>query len=120
MNALFNLISPHHSYSLFTAYNAGAASGNDAFGRTKQLVAMENGPFYAVKTIPYVMITAGGAMMTTECQVVRTDGSILEGAYIAGELSGSANVGGVGGTGHGICLTWGKLIAEVVAEKLGK
>ena len=39
------------------AYNDGCANGNDPFGRTKQEVAMANGPFYAVKTVPYVMIT---------------------------------------------------------------
>ena len=84
---------------------------------------MENGPFYAVQTMPYVMITSGGPMMNVDCQVVRTDGSIIEGAYIAGEIVGMANVGGlnsIGGMGHGNCLTWGKHVAEVVAEKLGK
>lgn len=106
-----------------TAYNEGCATGNDPFGRTEQLVPMENGPFYAVQTMPYVMITSGGPMMNVDCQVVRTDGSIIEGAYIAGEIVGMANVGGlnsIGGMGHGNCLTWGKHVAEVVAEKLGK
>lgn len=105
------------------AYNEGCATGNDPFGRTEQLVAMENGPFYAVQTMPYVMITSGGPMMNVDCQVVRTDGTIIEGAYIAGEIVGMANVGGhnsIGGMGHGNCLTWGKKVAEVVAEKLGK
>ena len=105
------------------AYNEGCATGNDPFGRTEQLVPMENGPFYAVQTMPYVMITSGGPMMNVDCQVVRTDGTIIEGAYIAGEIVGMANVGGqnsIGGMGHGNCLTWGKKVAEVVAEKLGK
>ena len=35
------------------AYNDGCANGNDPFGRTAQEVAMANGPFYAVKTVPY-------------------------------------------------------------------
>ena len=54
------------------AYNDGCASGQDAFGRTKQLVAMDKGPFYAVKTMPYVMITSGGPMMTADCEVSTT------------------------------------------------
>ena len=86
-----------------TAYNEGCATGNDPFGRPEQLVPMENGPFYAVQTMPYVMITSGGPMMNVDCQVVRTDGSIIEGAYIAGEIVGMANVGGlnsIGGMGH--------------------
>ncbi|NLD33809.1 MAG: FAD-dependent oxidoreductase [Clostridiales bacterium] len=105
------------------AYNDGCASGQDAFGRTKQLVAMDKGPFYAVKTMPYVMITSGGPMMTADCEVVNNDGLVIEGVYIAGEIVGMANVGGlnsIGGMGHGNCLTWGKQAAEVIAAKLGK
>lgn len=105
------------------AYNEGCKSGNDPFGRTKQLVAMESGPFYAVKTVPYVMITSGGPMMNADCQVINKDGLVIEGAYIAGEIVGMANVGGlnsIGGMGHGNCLVWGKHAAEVIAEKLGK
>jgi len=105
------------------AYNDGCASGQDAFGRTKQLVAMDKGPFYAVKTMPYVMITSGGPMMTADCEVVNNDGLVIEGVYIAGEIVGMANVGGlnsIGGMGHGNCLTWGKHAAEVIAAKLGK
>lgn len=105
------------------AYNEGCKTGNDPFGRTKQLVAMENGPFYAVKTIPYVMITSGGPMMNADCQVINNDGLAIDGVYIAGEIVGMANVGGlnsIGGMGHGNCLVWGKHAAEVIAEKLGK
>lgn len=105
------------------AYNEGCKTGNDPFGRTQQLVAMENGPFYAVKTIPYVMITSGGPMMNTDCQVINNDGLAIEGVYIAGEIVGMANVGGlnsIGGMGHGNCLVWGKHAAEVIAAKLGK
>lgn len=105
------------------AYNDACAGGTDPFGRTQQMVAMENGPFYVVQTIPYIMITSGGPMMNVDCQVVRTDGTLIEGAYIAGEIVGMANVGGlnsIGGMGHGNCLTWGKHAAEVIAAKLGK
>lgn len=105
------------------AYNDGCANGNDPFGRTTQEVAMANGPFYAVKTVPYVMITCGGPMMTKDCEVLNSDGLVIEGVYIAGEIVGMANVGGlnsIGGMGHGNCLVWGKKAAEVIAAKLGK
>ena len=105
------------------AYNDGCANGNDPFGRTVQEVAMANGPFYAVKTVPYVMITCGGPMMTKDCEVLNSDGLVIEGVYIAGEIVGMANVGGlnsIGGMGHGNCLVWGKKAAEVIAAKLGK
>ena len=87
------------------------------------MVAMANGPFYAVKTIPYVMITSGGPMMNADCQVINNDGLVIDGLYIAGEIVGMANVGGltsIGGMGHSNCLIWGKQAAEVIATKLGK
>lgn len=105
------------------AYNQGCAAGEDAFGRTKQLIPMEKGPFYAVKTVPYIMITSGGPMMNADCQVIGENGLPIEGVYIAGEIVGMANVGGrnsIGGMGHSNCLVWGKRAAEVIAEKLGK
>lgn len=105
-----------------TAYNEGCETGQDPFGRTKQLVKMDQGPFYAVQTVPYVMITSGGPMMTADCEVVNQDGLVIEGVYIAGELVGMANVGGlntIGGMGHSNCLIWGKKAAEVIAAKLG-
>lgn len=102
------------------SYNEGSAAGVDEFGRT-QLTPMENGPFYAVKTVPYVMITSGGPMMNDMCEVYNTDGLVIEGVYIAGEIVGMANVGGlnsIGGMGHSNCLVWGKQAAEVISEKL--
>lgn len=104
-------------------YNEGCKSGNDPFGRTEQLVPMENGPFYAVKTMPYVMITSGGPMMTKDCEVINNDGLVIEGVYIAGEIVGMANVGGlnsIGGMGHSNCIVWGKHVAEFLADKLAK
>lgn len=100
-------------------YNAGCAAGADAFGRT-DLTPMEKGPFYAVKTVPFVMLTNGGPMMNADCQVYRKDGTLIGGAYIAGELVGMSNVGAIGGSAHGNCLVWGKQAAEVIAAKLGK
>ena len=76
-----------------------------------------------VKTVPYVMITCGGPMMTKNCEVLNSDGLVIEGVYMAGEIVGMANVGGrnsIGGMGHGNCLVWGKKAAEVIAAKLGK
>ena len=105
------------------AYNDGCANGSDPFGRTAREIPMVNGPFYAVKTIPYVMITSGGPMMTKNCEVVNNDGLVIKGVYMAGEIVGMANVGGlnsIGGMGHGNCLIWGKKAAEVIAERLGK
>lgn len=42
-------------------YNADCALGEDSvFGRTDNLLAFEDGPYYAALTWPYLMMTAGG------------------------------------------------------------
>ncbi len=96
-------------------YNKDCAAGKDsAFGRTNALTAME-GPLYAVYTIPYVLITSGGPRVNGSAQMLRADGSAIEGAFLAGEIIGMGNVCGhttIGGIGHGNCATWGIIAAE--------
>ncbi len=96
-------------------YNKDCAAGKDsAFGRTAALTTLD-GPLYAVYTIPYVLITSGGPRINANAQMVREDGSVIEGAYLAGEIIGMGNVCGhttIGGIGHGNCATWGIIAAE--------
>ena len=72
-------------------YNEDVAAGEDTvFGRTDNLLAFEEGPFYAVYTVPYLMMTAGGPRINGDAQLVREDGTLVGGAYLAGEIIGSA------------------------------
>ena len=102
----------------------GLVTGMEAlFGRTANLLPLEEGPFYAVYTIPYVLMTSGGPRINGQGQLVRADDSVVKGAYLAGEIIGSANVGGnttIGGIGHGLCVTWGIIAAENAVENAGK
>ena len=104
-------------------YNEDVATGTDSvFGRTENLIAFEEGPFYAVYTVPYLMMTAGGPRINAQAQMVREDGSVIGGAYLAGEIIGSANVAGhntIGGIGHGLCATWGRIAAENAVANAG-
>ena len=93
------------------------------FGRTDNLLAFEEGPFYAVYTVPYLMMTAGGPRINGDAQLVREDGTLVGGAYLAGEIIGSANIAGhntIGGIGHGLCATWGRISAESAVKNAGK
>lgn len=103
------------------AYNAACAgTAQDAFGRTENMIALEEGPFYAVKTIPYVMMTSGGPTMNEKAEIIREDGSVITGLYQCGEMVGSANIAGhssVGGMAHGNCVTWGRIAAENAVER---
>lgn len=105
-------------------YNEDVAAGEDSvFGRTDNLLAFEEGPYYAVYTWPYLMMTAGGPRINGNAQLVREDGSLVGGAYLAGEIIGSANIAGhntIGGIGHGMCATWGRIAAESAVKNAGK
>jgi len=105
-------------------YNADVKAGKDsAFGRTKNLMAFEGETFYAVRTVPYILLTKGGVDIDTSAAVLRADGSTVEGLFACGELIGGANIGGfgsIGGLAHSICFTWGTISAEsAVSRALG-
>ncbi|MCI7736943.1 MAG: FAD-binding protein [Clostridiales bacterium] len=105
-------------------YNEDVKAGADSvFGRTDNLLAFEEGPFYAVYTVPYLMMTAGGPRINGEAQLMREDGSAVGNVYLAGEIIGSANIAGhntIGGIGHGLCATWGTIAAESAVKNAGK
>jgi succinate dehydrogenase/fumarate reductase flavoprotein subunit len=104
-------------------YNADCAKGTDSvFGRTDELIPFDEGPFYAIYTIPYLMMTAGGPRINGNAEMVRPDGSVIHNAYLAGEIIGSANIAGhntIGGIGHGLCATWGRIAAESACRNAG-
>jgi succinate dehydrogenase/fumarate reductase flavoprotein subunit len=103
-------------------YNEDAKAGKDTvFGRTDGLIPFE-GTIYAVKTVPYILMTQGGPRIDADGQLVREDGSKIGNVYLAGEIIGSANVAGhstIGGIGNGLCITWGKISAESAVKNAG-
>ena len=105
-------------------YNEDVKAGEDSvFGRTDNLLAFEEGPFYAVYTVPYLMMTAGGPRINGEAQLMHEDGTPVGNVYLAGEIIGSANIAGhntIGGIGHGLCATWGTIAAESAVKNAGK
>lgn len=105
-------------------YNEDVKAGEDSvFGRTDNLLSFEEGPFYAVYTVPYLMMTAGGPRINGEAQLMREDGTPVGNVYLAGEIIGSANIAGhntIGGIGHGMCATWGSIAAESAVKNAGK
>lgn len=95
---------------------ACAGEAEDSFGRTENMIALENGGMiYAIKTMPYVMMTNGGVAMNENANIIREDGTPIVGLYQCGEQVGSDNIAGhssVGGMAHGNCMTWGMISAE--------
>lgn len=101
-------------------YNKNAANGEDTvFGRKSSLIEFKDGPFYAVKTVPNMLLTKGGPLMNTKAQTLNKDNEPIEGLFQCGELVGGANIGGaasIGGLAHTICVVWGKIAAESAVE----
>ena len=100
--------------------NSYIDAGEDAdFGRdTTPMAKLEDGPFYAVKTCPYVMLTKGGPLMNADAQVLNADNEPIPGLYECGELAGGANIGGsanIGGLANTSTIVWGKIAGENAA-----
>lgn len=107
------------------AYNGYVQAGEDKeFGRAADTLAKLEGPFYAIKTCPYVMLTKGGPLMNPDAQTLNADHEPIPGLYQCGELTGGANVGGsanIGGLANTSCIVWGKIAgANAAAYALGK
>lgn len=104
-----------------TAYNLSVENGEDKlFGRAPEsMTKIENGPYYLVKTCPYVMLTKGGPVMNSQAQILNNDDEPIPGLYQCGELIGGANIGGsanIGGLANTICVVWGKIAGKAAAE----
>ncbi len=102
-------------------YNGFVAAGEDKdFGRDPAtLVALEKGPYYAIKSCPSVLLTKGGPLMNSDAQVINTKGAPIAGLYQCGEIVGGANIGGhasVGGLANTINIVWGKIAGNSAAE----
>ncbi len=97
-------------------YNADVANGKDSeFGRTERLQKIDSDTYYIIRTVPYVLLSKGGVDVNTSAQVLREDGSVIDGLYAGGELIGGANIGGHASHGGLACAStfvWGTIAAE--------
>ena len=72
-------------------YNEVCKSGVDTdFGKdARRLFPLENPPFYACSFVPAIMLVAmGGLKSDEECRVYNTDGKIIPGLFVAGNVQG--------------------------------
>jgi len=78
-------------------------------------------PFYAVHIYPGDLGTKGGLMTNEKAEVLRTDGSIIEGLYATGNTASSVMGDTYPGAGAtiGASMIFGYITANVVAVKAG-
>ena len=126
LEELAEMIGAENLTATVEAYNKDVAAGEDtAFGRAAEsMVAFEEGPYYAVVTVPYVWSgTSGGVRANEDGYLQREDGTVITGLSLAGEILGPSNILGkinFGGINHSMCATWGIIAAENAAELAGK
>ncbi len=70
------------------AYNKNAEDGaEDEFGHTPERALLPEGPYYASKIESAVHMTKGGVSANEHAQILREDGSVVDGLYGAGEVT---------------------------------
>ena len=75
-------------------FNAHVESGEvDEFGRVTYSSKIEGKYYYAYPRKPAVHHTMGGVNVDTETHALRADGSVIEGLYCAGEITGNLHGG---------------------------
>lgn len=86
------------------AYNAGERHGRPPLGEA---------PYYALGPVKsYVVFTDGGLKVNEQLQVLRADGSVIDGLYAAG----SAGQGGLLLEGHGHHLGWAFISGRIAGR----
>lgn len=111
--------------STLNVFNDGVASGKDPFNKEKEmLVAVNKGPFYAIKFYPRTMGTFGGVKVDEQYRVLKPDGSAIANLYAGGEAANRYLYNQVYMTGSAVqyALTSGRLSGAnaAIAIKEGK
>ena len=100
-------------------YNATIAGEEDPFGFTvgSSDVALTEGPWYAMRKVPTVHHTMGGVVIDTQTHVLREDGSVIEGLYAAGEVTGGIHGSNrLGGNAIADILVYGRIAGEQASK----
>lgn len=98
-------------------FNASVDGAADPFGRTLFSTKLVTGPFVATPRQPCVHHTMGGVKINEECQVIGTDGEVIEGLVAAGEITGGIHGGNrLGGNAVVDTVVFGKLAGETISK----
>jgi len=75
--------------SAVARYNDLCERGVDVdYGKAaEKMIAIDKGPFYAIRLLPSSIGSLGGVKIDLDTHVVREDGSIIEGLYAAGAVA---------------------------------
>ncbi|MBI2908115.1 MAG: FAD-binding protein [Chloroflexi bacterium] len=102
------------------SWNGYCENGADPkFGRNpRELVPLNNPPFYAVQLLPGGANTQGGPRRNKLAQIVDPDGKPIPGLYEAGELgSVYGMINPAGGCNLAECIAFGRIAGENAAKE---
>lgn len=99
-------------------FNTYAETGVDAeFGRTAESMKAfpAEGPYYAVKMVPQMLNTQGGAKRNENAEVLNTEGNPIPHLYSAGEFGGICSLHYQGGGNIAEVIIFGQLAGQNAA-----
>ena len=104
-------------------YNVLCAKGVDEdYGKSAhRMTPVDTAPFYGIRTCAWHLTTLNGCRINTDMQVIREDGTPIEGLYATGDCTGGffaqtyPNL--FTGLACGRTMTFGRRAAKIVAKK---
>ena len=110
-------VARHRLLATLEEYNAAARAGDDAalpIAKSGGLLPLETPPFFALRCLPGITFTYGGARVNARAQVLDTSRQPIPGLYAAG-----ADVGGVYTRGYtgglALGLAFGRIAGRAAA-----
>ena len=113
-------VDPANLQATLDKYNGFVANGEDMqFGRDpEKLVAVKDGPFYALEIGPCMLNTQGGAKRNEKAEVLDVNGNPIPHLYSAGEMGALFADMYNGGGNLGECVSFGRIAgANAAAAK---
>ncbi|MBO7709442.1 MAG: FAD-binding protein [Lachnospiraceae bacterium] len=104
-------------------YNELCAKGVDEdYGKEKhRMTPVDTAPFYGIRTCAWHLTTLDGCRINTDMQVIREDGTAIEGLYATGDVTGGMFANNYPnlftGLACGRTMTFGRRAAKIVAAK---
>ena len=111
-------LDPEKLQETIDAFNEDIADGtDDAFGRDKNLNPIE-GKLYGYRFGVGAHYFMGGVLINENTQVIKDDGSVINGLYAAGEVTGGFHgTFRVDGSGLGDSFTFGRIAGRAMAAE---
>lgn len=102
------------------AYNAAAGTDDDPFGKPAEYNKGISAPYTVVFTQPMRTTTIGGLSITTDAEVIGSDGNPIEGLYAAGEVANKNFYGTIYtcGTAFGHAVVYGRIAGANAAANV--